>query len=78
MTVCEVCGNDYARSFEVRIDGESHSFDCVECAAQRLAPTCENCQCRILGHGLEASGRYFCCAHCARTQGVKELADSIA
>ncbi|WP_043263133.1 hypothetical protein [Streptomyces sp. CT34] len=76
MTVCEVCGNDYARGFEVHTDGEVHAFDSLECAAQLLAPTCENCKCRILGHGMEAGGRYFCCAHCARIRGVSELADS--
>ncbi|QHC22646.1 hypothetical protein [Streptomyces sp. GS7] len=77
MAVCEVCGNDYARGFEVRTEGEVHVFDCVECAAHLLAPTCENCECRILGHGLEADGRYFCCAHCARIRGVMELADNV-
>jgi hypothetical protein len=65
-SVCEVCGNDYWMSFEVRTaSGERHVFDSIECAAHRLAPICENCQCRVLGHGVEADGHMFCCAHCA-------------
>jgi hypothetical protein len=27
MAVCDVCGNDYDRSFEVRRDGETFVFD---------------------------------------------------
>jgi hypothetical protein len=27
--------------------------------------TCEHCGVRIIGHGLEKSGRFFCCDHCA-------------
>ncbi len=68
MAQCEVCGNDYQMSFEVHtIGGNIHVFDSLECAAHRLAPICEHCECRILGHGVEVTGRFFCCAHCART-----------
>lgn len=31
--------------------GDVHTFDSIECAAQRIAPECEYCKCRILGHG---------------------------
>ncbi|GHK01742.1 hypothetical protein ACFYZE_33260 [Streptomyces sp. NPDC001796] len=76
MAVCDVCGNDYEMSFEVHAKGGAvHTFDSLECAAQRMAPICENCQCRILGHGLQADGQFFCCAHCARQQGKAELVD---
>lgn len=68
MGVCEVCGNEYRMTFEVHTVGNSiHTFDSFECAAQKLAPICEHCQCRILGHGVEVDGQFFCCAHCART-----------
>jgi hypothetical protein len=68
MAVCEVCGNDYQMSFEVRvISGDRHVFDSFECAVQRLAPICEHCHCRIIGHGVDVSGRFYCCAHCARS-----------
>ncbi|MFB7460672.1 hypothetical protein [Streptomyces sp. NPDC056188] len=75
MAVCEVCSNDYEMSFEVRAGDAVHIFDSLECAAQRIAPTCGNCDCRILGHGLQADGRFFCCANCARRQGVAQLVD---
>lgn len=45
--------------------GASHTFDSFECAIQKLAPTCAHCKCRIIGHGIEAKGRMFCCEHCA-------------
>ncbi|WP_255952062.1 hypothetical protein [Streptomyces odontomachi] len=75
MAVCEVCNNDYEMSFEVHAAGAVHTFDSIECAAQKMAPVCDNCQCRILGHGLESDGQFYCCAHCAREQGVGRLMD---
>ncbi|MGI0024504.1 MAG: hypothetical protein ACREA4_05085, partial [Nitrososphaera sp.] len=45
---CEVCGNTYDKSFEVRMGGETHVFDCFECAIHALAPTCAHCACRII------------------------------
>ena len=32
MVVCEVCGNDYDKAFEVRAGGATHVFDSFECA----------------------------------------------
>lgn len=77
MAQCEVCQNDYEMTFEVHAAGAVHVFDSIECAAQRIAPICENCGCRILGHGLQSAGQFFCCAHCARTQGHAELVDHV-
>jgi Rieske Fe-S protein len=71
---CEVCGNDYDKSFIV-MDGNTHVFDSFECAIHALAPTCAHCGCRVIGHGAEAQGRIFCCAQCARQIGVGELRD---
>ena len=66
MGTCEVCGNNYAKAFSVKMpDGGAHTFDSFECAIQKLAPVCAHCQCRIIGHGIEASGKMFCCEHCA-------------
>ena len=75
---CEVCGNEYDKCFEVRMDGATHIFDSFECAIHALAPKCAHCQCSIIGHGMEANGVYFCCAHCASQQGVHDLADRVA
>ena len=75
MPVCDNCGNDYDKAFQVTMEGRTFTFDSFECAIQHLAPTCGNCQTRIIGHGLESSGRYFCCDHCAEKAGVKGLRD---
>ena len=63
---CEVCGNTYANCIEIRMNGETHVFDCFECAIHALAPKCARCGCQIVGHGVVAGGDIFCCAHCAR------------
>jgi len=78
MAKCDVCGNDYPKSFEVSIQGERHTFDSFECAIHMLAPTCDHCGCKIIGHGNEAGGKYYCCAHCAAQQGVDEIVDNAA
>lgn len=70
MAICEVCGNDYDKAFEVVLSGRHHTFDSFECAIQALAPTCHHCACRVIGHGIEDSGRIFCCAHCANAAGA--------
>jgi len=50
--------------------GATYAFDSIECAAQMLAPVCLNCGCRILGHGVDGPEGVFCCASCARAEGV--------
>jgi Rieske Fe-S protein len=75
VATCEVCGNEYDKTFEVHRDGETHVFDSFECAIHALAPVCEHCGCRVIGHGVETEGRIFCCAHCATQTGVAGLAD---
>ena len=75
MPTCETCGNDYDRTFEVKMEGRSHTFDSFECAVQALAPTCPACGVRIMGHGVQHGDAVFCCAHCAQKHGVAELKD---
>jgi hypothetical protein len=78
MTQCEVCGNDYDKAFQIVMpDGASHTFDSFECAVHALAPTCAHCGCRIVGHGVEAGGRIFCCASCGHAAGASELRDRV-
>jgi hypothetical protein len=77
MATCEVCGNDYDKSFEVMMQGSSHVFDSFECAIHALAPRCEHCGCRIVGHGVEAAGAIYCCVHCAEQSGESGLADRV-
>ena len=78
MAHCEVCGNDYDKSFEIRANGRTHVFDSFECAIHQLAPRCAHCGCRIVGHGIEAGEQQmFCCANCARHSGVQNAADRV-
>jgi hypothetical protein len=77
MAICEVCGNDYDKSFEVLIGKRKHVFDSFECAIYRLAPACAHCGVRIVGHGLEFKARMFCCDHCAEREGVSGLRDRV-
>jgi hypothetical protein len=71
MATCEVCGNDYALSFEIRAQGAVHIFDSFECAIHRMAPVCEHCRCRVIGHGVEVGGHFYCCRHCALAEGYE-------
>ena len=69
MAVCATCGNDYDKAFTVSWNGRTETFDSVECAATKVAPQCDHCGCRILGHGVEVA------EHCARESGHSELID---
>jgi hypothetical protein len=75
--MCEVCGNEYDKNLEIVVDGISHYFDSFECAIHALAPRCAHCECRIIGHGVEASGTMYCCASCAHHAGAMELQDRV-
>lgn len=77
MGVCDTCGNEYDKSFEVVKKNKSYTFDSFECAIQKLAPKCDHCGCRIIGHGLEADGTFYCCDHCAEKEGVHGLRDRL-
>lgn len=77
MARCELCGNDYDKSFQVTMAGKSHTFDSFECAIHVLAPICAHCKCRVIGHGVEADGKIYCCAHCAQHMGVHQLVDRV-
>lgn len=75
MARCDVCGNDYDKSFQVQMQDRTYTFDSFECAVHALAPTCAHCSCRVLGHGVEAGGAIYCCGHCASEMGVKDIRD---
>ncbi len=74
---CEMGGNVYDKAFEVVVAGEPHVYDSFECAIHALAPTCEHCSCRIVGHGMEHEGHMYCCAHCAQHAGVFGVRDRV-
>jgi hypothetical protein len=77
MAVCETCGNDYDRTFVVERGAERHVFDSFECAIHLLAPACNHCGCRVIGHGIEHEGAVFCCASCADRAGVTGAVDRV-
>lgn len=77
MATCDTCGNDYDKTFTLTMGDRSGTFDSFECAAHALAPTCAHCQCRILGHGVEAGDKIYCCAHCAKKAGRTDLVDRV-
>ncbi len=74
---CEVCGNHYDKTIEVVMEGSSHHFDSFECAIHALAPRCAHCECRIIGHGIEAGREMYCCASCASHAGVEGARDRV-
>lgn len=78
MAKCDVCGNDYDKSFTVTMAGQMHVFDSFECAIQALAPKCEHCGCRVIGHGVQKDSAIYCCVHCAEADGVHGLADRVS
>jgi hypothetical protein len=77
MMKCDSCGNTYDKTFQVTMAGASYTFDSFECAIHKLALSCAHCGCRILGHGIESKGEFFCCAHCSKKEGVKGAVDRV-
>lgn len=75
MTACATCGNEYDHSFTVIKDGSEYAFDCFECAIEKLAPRCEQCGVRVIGHGVQHDQTVYCCAHCAKRAGASGLVD---
>ena len=76
MPICDTCGNDYDKTFNVTKAGKTMTFCSFECAITAMAPVCAHCGCRVIGHGVEAeSGNIYCCAHCAdHVKGLKDRA----
>jgi hypothetical protein len=78
MAICDTCGNDYDKAFQVTKGGRTMTFDSFECAIAAMAPTCVHCGCRVIGHGVEApGGKIYCCAHCAGQASVTGLKDRV-
>lgn len=66
MSRCDQCGNDYDKPLVIEHESRTYTFDCFECAIEKLAPACAHCGCRIIGHGTDEGGQTYCCEHCAR------------
>ena len=76
MAVCDHCGNDYDKAFRITMEGTTHTFDSFECAIHKLAPVCGHCGVKVVGHGIEANGTFYCCAHCAHAEGATGIKDN--
>jgi hypothetical protein len=74
---CENCGNLYDKPLKITRDEETYFFDSFECAINIMAPHCSHCDTRIIGHGVEDSGKIYCCANCASQKGETQLKDRI-
>lgn len=59
------------------MQGRTYTFDCFECAVHALAPSCDHCGCKIIGHGMEKDGAFYCCAYCAGQAGATEMVDRV-
>ncbi len=77
MAKCDVCGNDYDKAFTVTMRGKTGTFDSFECAIHAFAPKCAHCGCMVIGHGVESNGTVYCCANCAKHEGVAGLKDRV-
>lgn len=73
MSKCIVCHNEYDKTFDIIFNSQTYTFDSFECAIHKLAPQCSACGCKILGHGIEGNGLFYCCANCARRSGVNAV-----
>ena len=78
LQTCDQCGNRFHDSMEITHRGRVYHFDSFECAITALAPRCTHCECRIIGHGVETDGSYFCCEHCARNESLAQDSSSRA
>lgn len=74
---CEVCGNNYDKPLLIEYQGNDYVFDCFECAISEIAPSCAHCGIKVIGHGMESGGQFFCCAHCAKQVGQTGMVDRI-
>ena len=76
MAACEVCSNEYDKPIEITMAGSQHPFDSFECAIHALAPVCNHCGCRIIGHGVETgTGIMYCGANCAKHENHTDARD---
>ena len=78
MGVCDHCGNEYDKTFDITFaNGRHGTFDSFECAIANMAPRCAGCGVAIIGHGLEDERGIFCCRSCASPTHETALRDRV-
>ena len=68
MAICEVCGNEYDKPFQVWRNGRLMKFDRVDCAIKVMRPACAGCGAHIMGRSIEVDREMFCSLSCADQQ----------
>jgi len=76
MATCEACGNDYDKAFQV-VMTTKRARSIVSSAQFCTGADVQHCGTRIVGHGPEKDGAYYCCDHCAQKEGVTNLRDRV-
>lgn len=74
MAICDQCGNEYEPALQVTQGEKNYIFDSFQCAVEKMAPRCPNCETRVIGHGTTAAGQVFCCTPCAEAYTAKPTA----
>jgi hypothetical protein len=72
--ICEVCGNDYDKAFQVTSGGKTMTFDSFECAIMLWRPR-RALRGRDNWVHVEAPAAIYCCAHCASADDEQVLKD---
>jgi len=70
MPLCEVCGNEHDKVFEIVVAGRRHLFDSFECAIHALSAVCEQCRRRTVAQGTNRGARFFCSPRCAEASAA--------
>ena len=65
----------YAMEF---VDGIDLERILVQTGPLPIAPACDFCGVKIVGHGMEGGGKFYCCAHCAQSAGKPQMKDRVA
>jgi len=63
--------NDYDKVFTVTVGGRKHTFERYPRARAGVCAL----WLQVMGHGVEHDGTVFCCASCAKHEGLAGLKD---
>lgn len=63
---CVGCGLNIEKDYILFINGKEFTFDSFECAINFVAPRCAQCNCIIMGQGIEHADQYFCNSFCSK------------
>ena len=68
---CDTCGFETEEPLKIIYHDMHSDFCCFECAITALAPECQHCHCKVIGHGAYGpDDTIFCSHHCAQLIAV--------